>query len=404
MNWHEVFPYLLIAPLTAGVGWLTNLLAIKMMFYPVNFVGIGHFWGWQGIIPRLRVHLMRNLVSQSISKICTPSEVVEAFKDEQTLEFVHNLITPYLDDWIDDVLVEENISAWQYSPATLKKVVFDKVQDFLPDIADAILDEFGDQADQLVDFERIAISQVRDRPELLNHLFLRCAGDEMRFIVRSGLWFGFPLGCLQATCWYLFPYNWVLPFFGVIAGASTNWIALKLIAHPAEPRKLGPIRLQGLYLRRQQQVSEEFGAVFTEHFFSPKAFVEHLWHGPRSGEVHRIVHRQVRKTIDRNMISKLAAQLIVSQQRFHELEKKSVEYTADRLLESIDNQATNQTLAKPIATLITRRMQALKPREFQQLLLPAFEQDQLIVVVLGGLLGGAVGFLQLLWLFGNTAG
>ncbi|MEX1665296.1 DUF445 domain-containing protein [Zhongshania arctica] len=400
MSWNELIPYLVIAPMTAGVGWLTNLLGIKMMFYPVNFVGVGRYFGWQGIIPRLRIRLTRNLVNISIAKICSPKEVVMALDDGDAIENIQQLISPYIDDWIEDVLVEQNVQAWQYTPERVKKMVFARVQDKLPGVAQAILAEFADRADQLVDFAQLAENQVRDKPELLNELFLRCAGSELRFVIRSGLMFGFPLGCVQALIWYFYPYTWVLPVFGVFVGAGTNWIALKMIAHPADPVMVGPFKLQGLYLRRQPVVSQEFAEIFTSSFMSPKAFMDYLWLGPKSMEVHRIVHRHVRKALDKNMLGKIAAQMAVTTDGFEKLKKTSVEYTADRIMETIDNPEANRKLALPIVDLIARRMSALKPKEFQQLLLPAFEQDQMLIVLLGGVLGGLVGFAQLIWLFG----
>lgn len=400
MSWSELIPYLVIAPMTAGVGWLTNLLGIKMMFYPVNFVGIGQYFGWQGIIPRLRIRLTRNLVNISISKICSPKEVVAALDDGDAIENIQQLISPYINDWIEDILVEQNIQAWQYTPEMVKKMIFSRVQEKLPGVAKDILAEFADRADQLVDFAQIAENQVRDNPELLNELFLRCAGSELRFVIRSGLMFGFPLGCVQALIWYFYPYVWVLPVFGVFVGAGTNWIALKMIAHPADPVMIGPFKLQGLYLRRQPAVSKEFAEIFTSSFMSPKAFMDYLWEGPKSLEVHRIVHRHVRKALDKNMLGKVAVQIAVTVDGFENLKKKSVEYTADRIIETIDSPDANRKLAQPIVELIARQMAALKPKEFQQLLLPAFEQDQMLIVLLGGVLGGLVGVAQLIWLFG----
>ena len=46
----EYIPYLSIPLVSALVGWFTNVLALKMTFYPIKFVGVKPF-GWQGIIP-----------------------------------------------------------------------------------------------------------------------------------------------------------------------------------------------------------------------------------------------------------------------------------------------------------------------------------------------------------------
>ena len=55
MEWNfETLSLLSIPLISAIVGWLTNYLAVKMMFYPIEFVGIKPFLGWQGLIPAKR--------------------------------------------------------------------------------------------------------------------------------------------------------------------------------------------------------------------------------------------------------------------------------------------------------------------------------------------------------------
>ncbi|MGH8860704.1 MAG: DUF445 domain-containing protein, partial [Jatrophihabitantaceae bacterium] len=48
-NWYIVFSIPLVAAL---IGYVTKLVAIKMMFEPIAFVGRKPYLGWQGIVPR----------------------------------------------------------------------------------------------------------------------------------------------------------------------------------------------------------------------------------------------------------------------------------------------------------------------------------------------------------------
>ncbi|MDH4283032.1 MAG: hypothetical protein OEV36_10300, partial [Myxococcales bacterium] len=60
---------LLIPLISALVGWFTNVVAIKMMFYPVEFVGIPPNLGWQGVIPANALRLARvsnTLITQKL--------------------------------------------------------------------------------------------------------------------------------------------------------------------------------------------------------------------------------------------------------------------------------------------------------------------------------------------------
>src|SRR6185295_3500953 len=49
---HPWWVYVSIPLGAALVGWATKILALKMMFYPVEFKGIKPYLGWQGQIPQ----------------------------------------------------------------------------------------------------------------------------------------------------------------------------------------------------------------------------------------------------------------------------------------------------------------------------------------------------------------
>ena len=119
------------------------------------------------------------------------------------------------------------------------------------------------------------IDHVRD---LLNQLAFACAARELSFLVFSGAFFGFSFGLVQALVWFFVPQWWVLPFFGFLVGTLTNWIAIQLIFTPLEAKKYGPFTFQGLFLKRQKEISEEFSRVFTEDVLTAREVVHTMVH------------------------------------------------------------------------------------------------------------------------------
>lgn len=56
--------------------------------------------------------------------------------------------------------------------------------------------------------------------------------------------------------------NWVLifiPFISAFIGWVTNWIAIKMLFHPREPKKILGITFQGIFPKRQQQFALKLG-------------------------------------------------------------------------------------------------------------------------------------------------
>ena len=112
-------------------------------------------------------------------------------------------------------------------------------------------------------------TRVFQSRHLLVSIFLRCGENELRFIEHSGLFFGGAFGMIQAVIWFYFPRWWILPLFGFVVGWATNALALMMIFRPVEERRVCGVRLLGLFLQRQEEVSIELARMVTAHVMRP---------------------------------------------------------------------------------------------------------------------------------------
>ena len=121
--------------------------------------------------------------------------------------------------------------------------------------------------------ELVVTSMVADK-QLIVAMFQKCGEKELAFLVDSGLWFGFLLGVLQMGVWMFYDSPWTLTVGGAVVGYLTNWIALKCIFEPVEPTRFGPFILQGMFLRRQKEVSAEFADFFVDRVLTSQRMWE----------------------------------------------------------------------------------------------------------------------------------
>lgn len=398
----EIAPYLLIPFLTAFVGWSTNWVGIKMILYPRNWVGIGGFIGWQGIVPRMRERLTRLLVQNSVAMVCTPKDLIEAMDEDDAVETIAEIIEPQLEQWIDDIMEEHGASYWALAPTALRKVVYNQVREQFPTLTRGILKDLAESADALVDIEDLAAAQARDKPGILTDLLAHLADYEIRFIIMNGLYLGFPLGCLQALSWYLLPSVWVLPAFGVFVGAFTNWIALQIILRPAEPINILGYKLQGIFIKRQAIASHKFAHSFTEHFLDVRELFDHIWTDKNTDEANRIVRRRIREMMNKSLITSSFDKLMQFTGRSKAFDAQTVDLVRTQLVKTLERPRVVDSLREPIADLLAERLTGLAPRQFQKLLEPMFESEQWIVITVGGILGFAAGTAQLVYLFGQS--
>ncbi|MFT2633471.1 DUF445 domain-containing protein, partial [Escherichia coli] len=71
-------------------------------------------------------------------------------------------------------------------------------------------------------------------------------------------------GLVQMTVWLFYKAHWVLPAFGLVVGFVSDWIALQLLFWPRQPRRVLGLKVQGLFLKRQQEVARDYGELIAK--------------------------------------------------------------------------------------------------------------------------------------------
>src|SRR5258705_8482813 len=60
----------------------------------------------------------------------------------------------------------------------------------------------------------------------------------------------------------------IIPFISELIGWFTNWIAIKMLFHPREPKKILGITFHGIFPKRQKQFAEKLGKLVSDEFLS----------------------------------------------------------------------------------------------------------------------------------------
>jgi uncharacterized membrane protein YheB (UPF0754 family) len=60
----------------------------------------------------------------------------------------------------------------------------------------------------------------------------------------------------------------IIPFFSAFIGWFTNWIAIKMLFHPREPKRILGITFHGIFPKRQKQFAEKLGKLVSDEFLS----------------------------------------------------------------------------------------------------------------------------------------
>jgi len=399
----DVLLYASIPVLSALVGWGTNVLALKMTFYPLEFVGIRPYLGWQGIIPSKGLKMAENTVELMTTKLVGVEEVFARLETPRIVEEMNAVVADLLRRIIDAVMQDHAPRLWKHTAAAIKERIYEQATAEAPTVISDAFEDIREHVTELIDLKALAIDAlVRDK-RLLNRIFLEVGDQEFRFIERSGWIFGGLFGLAQMLIWLFYQGTWLLPTAGFIVGYATNALALKMIFEPLRPKSLGPFRWQGLFLRRQHEVAEAYARLVAGHVVSTRNLLRAVSRGPTADRLIEIVDRHIQDAAARyGGPTEPVFRLVVGSQRYNTIKTMVTE----RMLEAfpyapIDALHDYADEAMAIEGTLRERLGALEPEAFVGLLRPIFQEDEYKLILVGAVLGLLVGLFQALVVFGS---
>lgn len=301
-----------------------------------------------------------------------------------------------MEEIVSEVMQEKAPMVWEMLPLWVKDKIYREARKDAPETVAAIVEDVKSNIREVFDIEQMMVDAlVRDRG-LLNELFQKAGSKEFSFLVKSGLYFGFLFGIPSMIVWVLYGAWWTLPVGGLVVGYATNWLAIKMIFEPQQPVKIGPIIWQGLFLRRQQEVSAVYSKLVTEKILTADKIADTILRGPVSDRLFKIIERHVNRAIDETAgIAKPYLILGIGTQDYIDLKQQVFDKVKDKAPETMQYTYSYADEALDIATTLRENMQSLTPAEFEGVLRPAYQQDEWKLILVGGVLGLMAGFMQL---------
>jgi uncharacterized membrane protein YheB (UPF0754 family) len=353
--------------------------------------------GWQGIIPSRAAKMGSLAVDKGLAKLGTPADFYKRLEPEAIAEHILETARDDIREVVDRIMEREYPDTWSGMPRRVREAVHARVQEQLPDIVHSVTDEIGNNVDQLLDVKLMVIRRIEEQPELANRIFLDIGRKELRFIINFGFFFGFLCGIPTAFITVvLFPVWWLLPISGVLIGYVTNWLGILMIFEPVEPRKVGPFRIQGLFLRRQPEVADVYSRIIADDIVTLRNIGRELLEGPRSDRTRHMIETALRPAVDRAVGRARAAVRVAVGAREYDAIRSSVATEAvDYTMTPLIDPEFNRQQSDAVRELIAARMREMSASDFSEMLRTAIKEDEWLLYLHGAVLGFGAGLIHL---------
>lgn len=395
-HWYIDFTIPLVAAL---IGYVTKLVAIKMMFEPVDFVGRRPYLGWQGIVPRRAARMASIAVDTMTRDLISANEVVSRLDPERVAQEIAEPMRKATDHITREIMRRYQPGMWDAMPEPVRALVVARAQAETPRLIRQVLGDIQQDVEAVFDLKEMVITNLVTDKALLNRIFQEAGKKEFRFIARSGIWFGGTIGLLQMVLWASFHQPLLMPLFGLVVGWFTDWLALKLIFNPKRPVRVLGIEFQGLFLKRRKEVAADYGALIADEIITPRKVIEAILRGPLSDRVFAMIRRHVQEALDRTTgVARPIVVVTVGTSRYQDMKRTIAAMVMERLPETMTYVEDYARETMDVRSLLIDKMQRLDAQQFEALIRPAFEEDEWILISVGAALGFAMGEAQALLL------
>ena len=416
----DFWAVLSIIPVTAFVTWAHVWMALKMVFFPIHFWGfhVGSIpVGWQGIVPRKAGRISGIITDNTLSKLGSLQEFLDAMDPKYMAHIIGQQVGHELEYLIDEVMMERNAILWENMPYAIKRRIYAQANKQLPGVLEDLVVDLTLNVESLVDMREMVVSQMENDRHLMVRMFLKVGQKEINFIWHISALIGIVFGVFQMIVWFVIPWHWTVPFWASVWGFLTNWIAIWMVFNPLEAHyvrypqffertknrkfpwikpvipRIGAYNIQGAFMKRQDEVSDVFAKVVTEELITLKTIMSEMMYGGKKEKTRRIVKRHINEIMETPLV-RTTLQISLGPKEYARLKTDLIDRSIEITMVPISDPEFNASRAQKIFQMFRDRIRELTPKEFQNLLRPAFQEDEWILIILGGVTGFVAGFIH----------
>jgi uncharacterized membrane protein YheB (UPF0754 family) len=193
---------------------------------------------------------------------------------------------------------------------------------------------------------------------------------------------------------------YLIPFISAFIGWFTNWIAIKMLFHPKEPKKILGITFHGIFPKRQQQFAEKLGKLVSNELLSFKDIEEKISNPANIGKLMPFVEAH----IDHFLRVKLAEQMpvismFIGDKTINQLKEVFIVELTELFPVIMKNYMNNLQEDLDLEKIVTQKVSGFSSDKLEQILNDIMSKEFRFVEIIGGVLGFLIGLLQVLLTF-----
>ncbi|MCC6759760.1 DUF445 domain-containing protein [Phnomibacter sp. MR] len=187
----------------------------------------------------------------------------------------------------------------------------------------------------------------------------------------------------------------LIPVISAFIGWFTNWVAIKMLFHPRQPKKMLGITIQGIFPKRQIQFAQKLGKLVSEELLS----FDEIANTISSPENLDKLRPMIESHVDHFLREKLSAEMpmismFIGDKTITKLKTVFMEELTTLFPSLMKEYAGELKQQLDLEKIVTEKVAGFSSDKLESILMQIMAKEFRFVEILGGVLGFLIGLLQ----------
>ena len=189
---------------------------------------------------------------------------------------------------------------------------------------------------------------------------------------------------------------YLLPFIAALIGWMTNFLAVKMLFHPKEPKKILGFSFHGVFPKRQSALAEKLGNLVSEELFSASDVSVKIKDFATSEEAMEEVGKRIEATIRNKLVQTFPMlAMFLSDEMVEKVTGLFKNELKDFLSETSQGLGEKLEQNLNVQVMVQERVNAFSSEKLETLLNELMKKEFRFIELVGAILGFLIGCVQL---------
>lgn len=187
----------------------------------------------------------------------------------------------------------------------------------------------------------------------------------------------------------------LIPIIGAFIGWLTNWVAIKMLFYPRQPKKILFVTFHGIFPKNKTRIANKLGEVVQRDLLSFEDIREKIQDLQEAHNVNEEISIKVKEAL-KEKVENMRFGAVIPERAINRVHKSIVNEIDRNLPKMIEATIEKVESNLNIREIVYGKVQAFSDERLERLLLDITAREFKFIEIIGAVLGFTIGIVQLI--------